>query len=219
MSQVATRSRYRIGPRSSGMLMTPEEFDALPASAFDRRFRYELIHGVLVVVPPPDAGERGPNDELGFLLRLYRHMERRGVALDETLPEQTIAAGALRRRCDRAIWTGLGRVPDPEKDVPSVVVEFVSDSARDRRRDYEEKLREYLAAGVREYWIIDRFRRMMTVYRAGPDGPVALMIKEADSYQTDLLPGFVLPLARLLAKADDWQPKRRPRRPPAGGAQ
>lgn len=201
------------------MLMTPEEFDALPASAFDRRYRYELIHGVLVVVPPPDAGERSPNDELGFLLRLYRNTDPQGVALDETLPEQTIAAGTLRRRCDRAIWAGLGRLPDLSRDIPTIAIEFVSSKSVDRRRDYEEKLREYLAAGVREYWIIDRFRRMMAVYRAGPDGPAALIIKEADAYQTDLLPGFVLPLARLLAKADDWQPKKRPRRPPAGGAQ
>lgn len=217
MSQTAARPR-RIGPRSSGILMTPEEFDALPADVFDRRYRYELIHGVLVVVPPPDAGERSRNDELGFLLRLYRHTDPQGAALDETLPEQTVVAGAFRRRCHRAIWAGRNRLPVLEKDVPTITIEFVSATSADRRRDYEEKLREYLAAGVREYWIIDRFRRMMTVYRVGPDGPVTLTVNEQDSYQTDLLPGFVLPLARLLAKADDWQPKKRPRRPPAEGA-
>jgi Uma2 family endonuclease len=200
------------------MLMTPEEFDALPESAFDPRFRFELIHGVLVAVPPPGAGERSPNDELGYMLRLYRGTHPEGAAMDETLPEQTVVAGALRRRCDRAVWAGLGRLPDLTRDAPTIAIEFVSGKSVDRRRDYEEKRREYLGAGVREYWIIDRFRRMMTVYRAGADGPVALTVQEQDSYQTDLLPGFVLPLARLLAKADDWQPKTRPRRPPAEGA-
>ena len=53
-----------------------------------------------------------------------------------------------RRRADRVIWTGLGRVPDPEKDIPSIVVEFVSKRRRDALRDYEAKRDEYLAAGV-----------------------------------------------------------------------
>ncbi len=52
--------------------MTPEEFDATPERAFDDRYRYELIRGVLVVTPPPGSGERGPNDELGYLLRLLQ---------------------------------------------------------------------------------------------------------------------------------------------------
>jgi len=44
--------------------------------------------------------------------------------------------------------------------------------------------------------------------------------------QTDLLPGFVLPLSRLLAKADQWKRPPKPRKPeqspkpdpPAGGS-
>ena len=71
-----------------------------------------------------------------------------------------------------------------------------------RLRDYEEKRDEYLAAGVKEYWIIDRFRRIMTVYRKGLAGPTYDIVTEAQTYETGLLPGFVLPLSRLLAKAD-----------------
>jgi Uma2 family endonuclease len=99
------------------------------------------------------------------------------------------------------------------------VIEFVSASRRDRLRDYEEKLREYTALGVKEYWIIDRFRRIMTVHQNRPAGVTTLVVAEAGSYQTDLLPGFVLPLARLLARADDWPRKTRKRRPPAPGAE
>ena len=49
------------------MLMTPEEFDA--ADDFDEHYAYELIHGVLIVSPPPGEAERDPNGELDFLLR------------------------------------------------------------------------------------------------------------------------------------------------------
>ncbi len=213
-------SRSRLGPGSSGTLMTPEEFDGRPQWHWNDLFRYELIRGILVVTPIAGPAERDPNDDLGYLLRLHQETHPQGSVIDLTLYEQYIRVGEDRRRCDRAIWTGLGRVPDPEKDLPSIVIEFVSASRRDRLRDYEEKLREYTALGVREYWIIDRFRRIMTVHRNRPAGVTPLVVAEAESYQTELLPGFVLPLARLLARADDWPPKKkRTRRPPAPGAE
>jgi hypothetical protein len=107
-------------------------------------------------------------------------------------------------------------VPDTKVDVPAVVVEFVSGGRRDMVRDYERKRDEYLDAGVVEYWIIDRFRRMMTVYRAGVCGPTVEHVLEASTYRTALMPGFELPLARLLARADAWKkPKaKRGSRPP-----
>ena len=86
--------------------------------------------------------------------------------------------------------------------MPTIVVEFVSRAARDRRRDYEEKRREYLAIGVKEYWDIDRFRRQMTVFRADSTEQT---IGETEKFQTPLLPGFELPLAQLLALSDEWE--------------
>jgi Uma2 family endonuclease len=99
------------------------------------------------------------------------------------------------------IWAGLGLVPDPQADVPTFVVEFVSKGKRNRVRDYEAKRREYRKIGVAEYWIIDRFRRMMTVFRL--DGSEQI-VHEGETYRTPRLPGFELPLARLLAAADRW---------------
>ncbi len=213
-----TRPR-RIGLRSSGRLMTPDEFDSLPESAWVRHLRYELINGVLVVTPAVGVGEGDPNEDLGYLLRLYQESHPNGSSLDFTLNERTVPTTENRRRCDRAIWAGLGRLPDTETDIPTIVVEFVSGGRRDAVRDYEQKRDEYRAAGVREYWVIDRFRRIMTVYRNGPPGPVQQVIAEDRNYETELLPGFLLPLARLLSRADRWKKARpkRPRKPPAGG--
>ncbi len=150
--------------------MTQKEFDDLPDEAFDRHLRYELINGVLIVTPPPGNGEIAPNEELGYLLLLHKNFHPQGSIIDEALSEQTIYATPNRRRADRAIWTSLGRVPDVEKDIPTIVVEFVSAKKRDHIRDYETKRAEYLGIGVREYWIIDRFQRIMTVYRNRPEG-------------------------------------------------
>jgi Uma2 family endonuclease len=217
-SKTRRRLTTRLGLRSSGLPMTPEEFDNLPDYVFTPHLRYELINGVLIVTPPPGNSEIDPNEDLGHLVWYYKEFHPQGSIVDKVLFEQTIYATPNRRRADRAIWTGLGRVPDVEKDVPSIIIEFVSRSKRDFIRDYETKRAKYLGIGVREYWIIDRFRRIMTVYLNRPEGVATLVIKEAETYQTDLLPGFTLPIARLLARADDWPDKKRnpPRKPLEG---
>ena len=112
---------------------------------------------------------------------------------------------------DRVIWTGLGRVPDAEKDVPSIVVEFVSKRRRDVLRDYEEKRDEYLAAGVQQYWIIDRFRRIMTVYRQDAAGPTYEIVERGrDATRPTSSPGSSCRSRKLLAKADQWKREESP---------
>jgi Uma2 family endonuclease len=215
-ARVRRPNTARLGRHSNGMLMTPEEFDA--ATDFDELYCYELIHGVLIVSPPPAESERDPNEELGHILRAYKSDHPAGSALDKTLSEQYVHLTESRRRADRVIWAGLGRVPDSKTDVPAIVAEFVSRRHRDRVRDYEEKRREYRAVGVREYWIIDRFQRIMTVFRGqpGPGEPAEQVIKENEVYRTAILTGFELPLARLLKVADDWAAPAKARKPSAG---
>jgi len=194
--------RIKLSRSSNGMLMTPQEFDAVVD--YDDRFVYELIHGVLIVSPVPGESERDPNEELGFLLRNHQHNHPQGTILDKTLSEQYVPLPDGRRRADRAIWAGLGRVPNTQADIPTIVVEFVSKRKRDRTRDYEEKRREYQTIGVREYWIIDRFARTMTVFKNMAGTSSELVVKAEEIYHTPLLPGFALPLSQLLKVADDW---------------
>ena len=122
-----------------------------------------------------------------------------------------------RRRADRVIWAGLGRVPNMETDIPTIVAEFVSKRKRDRTRDYEEKRREYQAIGVGEYWVIDRFARTMTVFKNEAGTSSIVVVKADETYQTPLLPGFVLPLGRLLKVAEDWAVARTGGVEPKGG--
>jgi hypothetical protein len=105
--------------------LTPREFDAI--DAWDENYRYELIHGVLVVAALPLPMEAGPNETLGVWLANY---QMRGGAMDATLPEQHVRTSDGRRRADRLIWVGLGRYPNVKRDLPSVVVEFVSASKK-----------------------------------------------------------------------------------------
>jgi Uma2 family endonuclease len=199
MSTAELSAPTYVGPEHDGVRMTADEFDAI--EAWDERYRYELVRGVLVVSPAAGPGERSPNDELGYLIRMHRDTHDEGRIVDDTMPEQEIRIGDNRRRIDRAIWIGLGRPPRPGFDIPSVAIEFVSRSKRDRRRDYTAKRREYAAAGVKQYWVIDRYRRKMTVYEGAAGQRVIL---EGEVFTTGMLPGFELPLARLLRIADQY---------------
>ena len=199
-----------IGSEQNGLRMTPQEFDDL--TEVDELYTYELIHGVLVVNPPPLEQERSPNEELGHWLRQYQETHPQGDSLDATLPEQSVRTPDSRRRADRVIWAGLGRQPDPANDLPTIVVEFVSAGRRNWQRDYIEKQDEYLSLGIREYWTIDRFQRIMTVYRSGNETEQQI-IHENETYRPELLPGFELPLAKLLADADRWNPSNPTEKP------
>jgi Uma2 family endonuclease len=193
------KSKLVLGPELAGTLMTPAEFDAV--TEWDKDFSYELIHGVLIVSPIPAGSEVGPNEELARLLLNYLYDHPQGKALDDTLGERYVRTQDSRRKADRVIWAGLGRRPSEKEDPTTIVVEFVSKAKRDRLRDYEEKRDEYLAIPVEEYWIIDRYRRIMTVCRRrGKD----LVVKDGETYRTKLLPGFQLDIARLFAVADRW---------------
>jgi Uma2 family endonuclease len=189
----------RLGPESAGLSLSREEFLAI--DDYDELFRYELIHGIVVVSPYPGPGERGPNGRLDQWLWNYHDNHPQGKSLDDTLQEQAIDTGACIRRVDRVIWVGLGRQPVPMQDVPAIVIELVSNTRRDRKRDYEEKRAEYAAIGVREYWVIDRFHRTLTICRGDE---VTRVVKENETYETPLLPGFQLPLGELLKVADRW---------------
>lgn len=197
MSTATAGTKTVLGRDDNGRLMTPAEFDAI--DAYDECYRYELINGVLIVSPMAGPGERDPNEELGHWLRNYRD-EHPGI-IDRTVFEEYVRTADSRRRADRVIWVGLGRTPDPKVDVPAIVIEFVSKDKRDPERDYVVKRHEYLQLGVREYWIIDRFERALTVVR--PDGEQR--VEENDIYTTGLLPNFELPLKDLLGLSDDWR--------------
>jgi Uma2 family endonuclease len=62
-----------------------------------------------------------------------------------------------------------------------------------------------LAVGVVEYWVINRFKRTLTVFRRGAKGIDEQTITDKEVYATHLLPGFNLPLGKLLAVSDDWK--------------
>jgi Uma2 family endonuclease len=101
------------------------------------------------------------------------------------------------------IWAGLGRLPRKAEN-PTVAIEFVSSRKRDRVLDYETKCAEYQKAKIQEYWIIDRFQKIMTAHILEEGKYRKKVIHAKQSYRTKLLPGFELPISRLFNLADQW---------------
>jgi Uma2 family endonuclease len=191
-------AEFDYGHECNGMLMTPEEFDK---GEFEECWDYELVNGVLIVSPIPHEAEAGANEALGHWLSDYEENHPRGLCLDVTLPKRYIGFGSSRRLADRVIWAGLGRIPR-RWETPAIVAEFVSKGKHNRVRDYEVKRDQYMNISVKECWLIDRFDRCMIIFsRQG--GKTRHRVNRAHQvYKTPLLPGFELPLAKLLACAD-----------------
>ena len=157
--------------------------------------------------PAPLEEERDANEELGHWLRTYQERHPQGHALDLTLPEHNLRTGPSNRRCDRAIWAGLGRHPQTRgpvarRDVPAIVVEFTSSRPADQRRDYGEKVVEYRDLGVQEYWIVDPEARAITALRrpragAGLTDVTTLTLDAGGVLESPLFPGLRLPLREL----------------------
>jgi hypothetical protein len=153
------------------------------------------------VLPIPLPQETGPNELLCFWLYQDQTHFPGANTLDLTLPQQSVRTGTSRRLADRLIWAGLGRMPNLRRDVPTIAVEFVSAGRRSHRRDYVDKRREYRETGIREYWIVDRSQRTLTVIHNRPK-PRKQVVREKETYRSPLLPGFELPAADRLAQAE-----------------
>lgn len=74
-------------------------------------------------------------------------------------PDLLLLRAAADPRLGEAYWTGA-----------DLVVEIVSPSPKDRRRDYEDKRSDYAYAGIAEYWIVDPQRESITVLRLAGAG-------------------------------------------------
>lgn len=130
----------------------------------------EVVDGRLVEEEVPDYGHE---TVVSWLIQTLRNWlgEGRGFVGGSD------AKFALRpnrgRKPDLSMYLPGGRVP-PRRGLvrvpPDVMVEIVTPTPRDERRDRVEKLADYAAFGVRWYWIVDPGLRSFEVFELGADG-------------------------------------------------
>ena len=83
---------------------------------------------------------------------------------------------------------------------PDLVIEILSPSTRLRDRRLKRDL--YERVGIEEYWLVDPDDDSVEIYRRGAEGfRPSVRYEKTGMFTTSLMPGFELPLDRVLASA------------------
>lgn len=94
---------------------------------------------------------------------------------------------------------------------PDVMVEVLSPTPRDARRDRHEKMEDYGTFGVRYYWIVDPEARLVEVFELGADGRYARAAGASNgSMSAPGCDGLVVDLDELWAVVDRLGPEEPP---------
>jgi Uma2 family endonuclease len=168
--------------------ITAEEFARRPNRPDD--WQEELVRGEIVVTPPPGFSHGISQVKISRLLYNWAEQGNRGrITAESGLRTETDPDSV--RGPDVAFWSAERL---PLEIVPQVYPDVAADlcieirSPGDRRGAIDEKVREYLTAGVRVVWVVDPAARTVTVYRQPDAGEVL----DAAAILTDeeVLPGF-----------------------------
>jgi Uma2 family endonuclease len=186
--------------------MTLSEWAALPEDDAG-----ELVDGLLEEEEMPDWVHE---TVVAWLLRtLGNWLAPRGGFVAGS--EVKYAVRARRgRKPDASVFLPGARVPPGRGLVripPDLVVEVVSPTPRDARRDRVQKIRDYAAFGVRWYWILDPQVRTLEVFERGEDGRYAVA-RSASEGTLSRIPGcprLELDLDDLWAQVDRLGADRR----------
>jgi Uma2 family endonuclease len=187
----------KLTPADHGRRMSLADFDT--AQAREGR-RYELGRGVVVVTDIPSYRHLAQVDEVRTQLHTIHDQ------LDATL-----GAGECKilledfqseRHPDLAVY---GTAPFDNGNelwwlwIPDLVIEVVSPGSE--HRDYVEKREEYLAFGVREYWVVDADRGEMLALRRRGGRWAERVVRPPEVHRTTTLPGLDFDLAAVFAAA------------------
>jgi hypothetical protein len=191
----------RVGPQDHGRRMSLEDFDH---AEVQEGYLYELSRGVVTVSDVPDLRHLAQVEAIRLQLYTYRlsHPGRIHALASGSECKVLLTDLQSERHPDLSVYK---TAPAEEDDVwstwiPEVVIEVVSPSSA--QRDYHEKPEEYLAFGVREYWIVDAERREVRVLRRSGGRWVERVVRPPDVYKTRLLPGFELSPEAVFRAAD-----------------
>lgn len=177
--------------------LTAADLAALPDQLPSGPVKYELDDGRLVVMPAPGDVHAAVSSNVAAHLKIQGEWKGHGKARDAV-------SVILRQNPDRVVGTDacfIANASLPQKlssegfleTVPDLVVEVRSKN--DAIVELERKAGEYLAAGAKLVWVIDRLRSL-AVYQAGhPPRTLA----PADELTADgIIPGFRLSVADAL---------------------
>ncbi|MGI2908088.1 Uma2 family endonuclease [Tolypothrix sp. VBCCA 56010] len=162
--------------------------------------KYEIIDGELFVTRAPHFRHQQTCLKIGGKLDAWSEIS----GLGETIPSPGVLFSESDNVIPDVVWVSKETLALMDEaghltGAPELVVEVLSVSKEDQRRDREAKLKLYSSRGVKEYWIADwrfSFReatptRKLEVYcREQGILKLAITLFSDDTITSALLPGF-----------------------------
>lgn len=160
---------------------------------------HELVRGVIITSSPPEPLHGFVCGNTGAILHRFGRRTGHGyVAINNTvilIDDYTVRGADVSYYCE-ARWPkarlseGYAQVP------PDLAVEVYSPS--NRPREMQEKVADYLRAGVLVVWVLHPKRRTLTIYRHDDPTPTVLA-EDATVEGLPELPGFRCAVADFFA--------------------
>jgi len=167
---------------------------------YDEDTRAEWVDGEVVLLTPASDRHQDLSDFLTAALRTYVEVKKLGIV--RSAPFQMKLGPTLPGREPDLLFVAKkhrSRFKENYLDGPAdLVIEIVSPESR--LRDRGEKLAEYEAAGVREYWLLDPEEKRADFYVLGDDGRYDRRRPQRGRYLSEVLAGFELNVAWLWAE-------------------
>jgi Uma2 family endonuclease len=185
------KARLALGSDDAGRRLTAEEF---ADADYDEPWKYEREDGRLAVMAPDGKDHVVTSSPWLERLIVYR-LNHPGV-VERVVPNAWVR---VDDGTDRIGDIGVYLVHDPPAleipdQAPELMFEVVSPGTEARKRDYVKKRADYHRLGIREYVVVDRMWKQVTVFTHAPEGYRERVLTPADTYATPLLPGLEIPL-------------------------
>jgi Uma2 family endonuclease len=165
--------------------------------------RHEIIDGEHYVTPSPNTRHQVLVGRLYFAIEQFLR-QHRGVGRVFLAPFDVVFTRWDVVEPDLLFVAGDQAEILTEKNVqgsPALVIEILSPGTR--KVDEQIKRRLFERGGVREYWLVDPDRDVVTVFRRQADGAfpreAELSHKANGVLTTALMPGLMIPLDELFA--------------------
>jgi Uma2 family endonuclease len=162
--------------------------------------RYEIIDGELFVTRAPHWKHQAVCVKIGTQLDIW--------STQTGLGRVAFAPGIIFTDADNVIpdvvWASHQRLAELLDEAghltgaPELVIEVLSPGEKQQQRDRQLKLKLYSIQGVQEYWIFDRERQKVEIYRReNAVLKLAVTLYKQDNLTSPLLPGFSCPVELL----------------------
>jgi Uma2 family endonuclease len=198
-------SAVASAPVPAKKLMTADEFLAYCERPENYNRKFELVRGEVVEVSRPTRIHGTVVSNIDRRLGNYAEQTRKGFSV-------TGDAGIILERGpdtvrgpDVAYFTDVNKFVDLEDgwaETPPVLAVEVK-SPHDKDKKLAQKVREYLAAGVKVVWVVNYEERFLTVYRPKQD---FIILEETDEIKIPELPEFSCKVADLFRLPGDLPP-------------